>query len=400
MNESVSTMQTMRIALKSRGWLVKKRLFLPVILLSFLWWPFSRETTQQVLADAFFQVGAFVYASLALYYLCTLRVPAETISRFIARHPFYEVFIAAFLGALPGCGGAIIVVTQYTRGVASFGSVVAVLTSTMGDAAFLLLARQPADGLTVMAAGMVVGSLTGIIVNRFHNYRPELIEDEFSSPQDDSHTCASMRVSKALTGLATRFWLVISIPVLLIAMALALQISPADYLPVSEQQLTLSGAVLAIVSVTLWATGSVGTGYYSLTSEDPGSQPPDWKRKAALDTQFVLVWVIMAFMLFEISMLVFGVDLVDVFQSMGVSAVALAILIGFLPGCGPQILVTTLYLNGALPFSAQLGNAISNDGDALFPAIALSPRAALLATLYSGIPAFLVGFGYYFLFEL
>ena len=99
-------------------------------------------------------------------------------------------------------------------------------------------------------------------------------------------------------------------------------------------------------------------------------------------------------------MLVFGVDLVDVFQSMGASAVALAILIGFLPGCGPQILVTTLYLNGALPFSAQLGNAISNDGDALFPAIALSPRAALLATLYSGIPAFLVGFGYYLLFEL
>ena len=75
MNESVSTMQTMRIALKSHGWLVNKRLFLPVILLSFLWWPFSRETTQQVLADAFFQVGAFVYASLALYYLCTLRVP-------------------------------------------------------------------------------------------------------------------------------------------------------------------------------------------------------------------------------------------------------------------------------------------------------------------------------------
>ena len=41
-------------------------------------------------------------------------------------------------------------------------------------------------------------------------------------------------------------------------------------------------------------------------------------------------------------------------------------------------------------FSAQLANAISNDGDALFPAIAIAPKAAILATdLY-----FLAGLGY------
>ena len=79
--------------------------------------------------------------------------------------------------------------------------------------------------------------------------------------------------------------------------------------------------------------------------------------------------------------------------------VGLAILIGFLPGCGPQILVTSLYLNGAIPFSAQLGNAISNDGDALFPAIALSPRAALLATVYSAVPAVLIAYSYWWWFE-
>ncbi|MDF5637828.1 putative manganese transporter, partial [Vibrio parahaemolyticus] len=51
------------------------------------------------------------------------------------------------------------------------------------------------------------------------------------------------------------------------------------------------------------------------------------------------------------------------------------------------------------PLSAQLANAISNDGDALFPAIAMAPKAALVATIYSSIPAFIVGYGYYFLFE-
>ena len=77
----------------------------------------------------------------------------------------------------------------------------------------------------------------------------------------------------------------------------------------------------------------------------------------------------------------------------------IAILVGFIPGCGPQIVITTLYLSGAIPLSAQLGNAISNDGDALFPALALAPRAAVVATLYSALPALVVGYGYFVLFE-
>ena len=39
---------------------------------------------------------------------------------------------------------------------------------------------------------------------------------------------------------------------------------------------------------------------------------------------------------------------------------ALAVLVGFIPGCGPQLVVTSLYLSGSLPLSAQLGNAIAN----------------------------------------
>ena len=75
----------------------------------------------------------------------------------------------------------------------------------------------------------------------------------------------------------------------------------------------------------------------------------------------------------------------------------IAVLVGFVPGCGPQVLVATLYLNRVLPFAALIGNAISNDGDALFPAIALNPRAALIATGYSAIPALIVGYVFYIL---
>ncbi|WOD06430.1 putative manganese transporter [Marinomonas sp. GJ51-6] len=56
-------------------------------------------------------------------------------------------------------------------------------------------------------------------------------------------------------------------------------------------------------------------------------------------------------------------------------------------------------MQNAIPLSAQIANSISNDGDALFPAIALAPKAALFATVYSTIPALIAGYGYYWLVE-
>ena len=40
-----------------------------------------------------------------------------------------------------------------------------------------------------------------------------------------------------------------------------------------------------------------------------------------------------------------------------------------------------------------------NDGDALFPAIAIAPKVAIVATLYSAIPALIVSYLYFFAFE-
>ena len=76
--------------------------------------------------------------------------------------------MASLLGALPGCGGAIVVVTQYIQGRISFGSLVAVLTATMGDAAFLLIAEEPKTGLFIFCLGAFVGVLTGYIIDMIH----------------------------------------------------------------------------------------------------------------------------------------------------------------------------------------------------------------------------------------
>jgi hypothetical protein len=76
-----------------------------------------------------------------------------------------------------------------------------------------------------------------------------------------------------------------------------------------------------------------------------------------------------------------------------------ATIIGFIPGCGPQIVLTTFYVNGLIPFAAQVANTISNDGDSLMPAIAMQPKKALLATFYGIFPALIVGYTVLFFYK-
>jgi uncharacterized membrane protein (GlpM family) len=97
-------------------------------------------------------------------------------------------------------------------------------------------------------------------------------------------------------------------------------------------------------------------------------------QRTVADTNFVTVWVIGAYLVFDLSVYFFAIDLKQVFSGFTLFTPMIAILLGFLPGCGPQVLVTTMYLAGILPLSAQIGNALSNDGDALFPAIAIAPK--------------------------
>ena len=83
--------------------------------------------------------------------------------------------------------------------------------------------------------------------------------------------------------------------------------------------------------------------------------------------------------------------------STGLASVILGVLIGIIPGCGPQVIFVSLYLKGMFPFAALLANAISQDGDALFPLIAMDRKAAFWATVVNTIVAAVVGTAYYFI---
>jgi hypothetical protein len=370
-----------------------KRLLLPLFILTCLAIPQLREITMTALSDAFFQVSVFVAATLLIYYYAIEHLPQLELSYLSAKSPILEISFAAVLGALPGCGGAIIVVTQFTKGQASFGAIVAVLTATMGDAAFLLLATRPTEGLLIMGIGLVVGTFSGLLVNTIH-------KKDFLRPTAQEQKHQIKILSTNIIKISKPVWMVAIIPSLIIAFLIAFNVDFSQFGSNTSTVITLFGALMALFIVSIWALSSRGESYQEVTSEDDACNPPSKIIKVLQDTHFVTAWVVASFMLFEILVNIAGLDLKTWFVHYAYLAPLIAVLIGFLPGCGPQIIVTTLYIQGIIPFSALAGNAISNDGDALFPAIAMAPKAAVIATLYTSIPALIVGYGLYFFAEI
>ena len=75
----------------------------------------------------------------------------------------------------------------------------------------------------------------------------------------------------------------------------------------------------------------------------------------------------------------------------GVIAVLIASIIGIIPGCGPQIIAISAYVKDIISFPALTANAISQDGDALFPLLVRHKAASLWATIHTTIPAIITG---------
>ena len=341
-------------------------------------------------ADAYIQVTSFVAATLFLFYGIE-RLFKIDLTKKLSESGNLQVFFAALLGALPGCGGAIIVVTRYVSGSLSFGSVLATLTATMGDAAFLLIAKEPLTGILMMALGLIVGTISGYVVDKIHGrdfLRPRTAPD---MPSDNSH--ASQQSNSILV---TRIWVALIIPGIVLGILAAFQVD-IDLLfqnPLISQPGTYLGFVGGAFCVFLWAAPAILKG-----SRINNSKIPAYLRNTIADTNFVTAWVVFAFLIFEIWIFSFNVDLESLFKGFALYLQLITIIIGLLPGCGSQVIVTSMYIGGIIPLSAQIGNAISNDGDALFPAIALAPKTAIVATLYSSIPALIVAYGWHFIFE-
>lgn len=400
--------------------------------------------------NAFIEVTVFVGAVLLLFGYINFRQSGKLIKK-IEDSKRAQPIIGSLLGLTPGCGGAIFVVPLFPKGTVSFGTIVATLIATMGDSAFVLLSVMPLQYLLISALSFIVAIIVGYIVDYF-NFGDKLLErinekkakrrenvaahlkkdhdlqrtvlanmgagsdsiQHIGHEEGDEidlvlhHTIKGHQATNSLGYKLTHsgysiYWVLISIGLVLGIMDL-FQID-LNKLPIPNLA-TIIGVLGTGLSVVMMIASKRFV--QSDTHEETELKSLFLKETIihnAQETAFVATWVFLAYFAYELVILALGTgdymageNIVMGFLSQtGLTAVLIGALVGIIPGCGPQIIFVTLYTRGLLPFAALLANAISQDGDALFPLIALDKRSAMWSTVFNTSAGLVVGLIAYFI---
>ncbi len=382
-------------------------------------------------SSTFIQVGTFVGITLLFFGYIDYFTQGGFLNGF-KKYRHLQVVFGTLLGLTPGCGGAIMVMPLYLKGHASFGTMVATLIATMGDAAFVLLVSDPKSLGIVLIISCVVALITGYTVDFFNvgekfapiyteeqlqhdswQFRPEqtefpdesiILQKQINLAQEaviaEEKTIHIPNVSKFLYTFRHNvayyvFWVILVMAFPLGIMNL-MQIDFDSVFPIKN--LSTIGVVGTFFSIL-----------YTLICRKflaDDSLPEECSKLSSLketfihnaeETAFVIMWVFIALFSYELAIhLIGGEEVVAQFMKQtGYSVVLVALLVGLIPGCGPHIILATMYIQGLLPFSALITNAICNDGDALFPILAMDKKASIWATVFGIIPAWIIGTIFY-----
>jgi hypothetical protein len=413
-------------------------------------------------ADAFVEVGVFVGAVLLAFQYVNYVQQGRLVDR-IANAAGWQPALGALLGLTPGCGGAIFVMTLYVRGSVTFGTVVATLVATMGDAAFVLAAAAPLHFLYVSAASLVAAVAVGYAVDALrigaglrgrrgaagggggvaaapgrlaasadeaehlrvahgqgadHVHGGDLVHDSdqlehIGHAEGDAidlalhhrHGPTEGSLGYRLTHRGfIAYWGLLAVGLVFgLAGVLGHDLGERAGWPELTVGLGVLGTAAGIALTAAARRFGVNTSHED--EEHKLFSLRETLIHGAMDTAFVTTWVFVSFVLYHLGVLWLGGGdlttgetlMASWMQRTGLMTVVVGALLGLIPGCGPQILFVTMFTRGLVPFAALLANAISQDGDALFPLLALDRRSALAATLITTVPAVLFGLLVYWL---
>jgi hypothetical protein len=283
-------------------------------------------------------------------------------SRRLARGRFSQYLLAAALGATPGCLGAFTVVTLYSHGAVSFGSVVAAMIAASGDEAFVMLALIPRAALALMAIMFVLALFAGPAVDFFVRRRPAswpqcealvIHPEERPAWLSPAEILAQWKECSAARGI-----LATALAIFAAATATG-QIGPPTWDWVRISLIGVSAASLFVV----------------VTVPDHFLEDHLWRHVARKHVPRVFLWTLAA--------LAASGPLERLLKIGGGThesnwlLLVMACVIGLIPESGPHLIFVTLYAQHAVPFGVLLASSIVQDGHGMLPMLAHSRRAFL-----------------------
>ena len=384
-------------------------------------------------SEAFLHVGSMVGLFIVLFGYINYKTN-ENFANIISKNRKIQPLIGALIGVIPGCGGSLAIMPLYIQRKLSFGAIVASLISSMGDAAFILISSNFKIYLIVSLVGVLTGIITGYIVDFLKleeklNLRPK----KFTSIKRTSCGCSrdtlnynnnsNNKIYKLAYFFTHKIGYIIYLIVLIIGF-LIMNISHSELGHNHEHEiihsitsknndehieednhldesvlLHLSHELEEGIAVTGIFLSLLYTFCYKLVSKKYNIDKEDRSSlnnvlvNAVAEISYVISWIFIAYVIYDIIVIFIGGEqqIANLVLYAGLGSVIIGALLGLIPGCGIQIILMSFYLKGNLPLGAVIANSISQDGDALFPIIAMDKKSAFWATIITTIPAVLVG---------
>jgi len=294
----------------------------------------------------------------------------------LANNKWGQYILAAFLGSLPGCLGAFMVVAMFTHRIISIGAVVAAMIATSGDESFVMLAMIPDQAILLtfflFIIGIGVGALTDLLLKRQSIQIKDC--DGFQVHEMENCQCFPrgeiLKQWKRHSPFRTTTTLLLSIFFIMIATG---QIGPMEWNWIRISILILSSVAIFIVA----------------TVPDHFLEEHLWKHIAKQHIPRIFLWTFGT--LLGMYLLIDQLNLESVIRDNQWIVLSVASFIGLIPESGPHLMFVTLYADGVIPFGILLASSIVQDGHGMLPMLAHSKKTFILVKLINLIIGFLIG---------
>ena len=361
--------------------------------------------------EMFFMVMSWVLISVIVFELINY-FWKDSLSNLLKKSGKNQVAIATLMGVIPGCGGTLFLLPSYNKRELSFSALTAAFISTMGEVAFVLLAFNPMVWLWIttisIITALVVGytlELTGLgkkIEQKIPFKKVDYHKTEFDSHHCEHHNEENKKYKQPefITIINSKILPIATVLIYAITAPIVWQFtvgSSKDYGAYNTFSNWL-GFVWINLLVLWYLFKKALSAKYDIKRvhihESNDKASIIHHLEDAFETfLFITTWVLYGTLIVNMAILGFGEQNINaLFLAIGpFLAMLLASIFGLIPGCGPQLIVTSLYMGGFVGGSALAANAIVQDGDAGLPLAAYDKKSYIYTQIVSMLPALLTG---------
>ena len=337
-----------------------------------------------------------------------------------------QIFLGSLLGLVPGCIGGFATVSLYTHRLLSIGALVAMMISSSGDEAFVIMAMMPKEAVVLFAILFAVSIITGLVTDYiiFRKPQEDLCPDDFEIHDTDTHSherIPSLMRKESYRAMLKpskeRIAILVGIACFIAAVIMGILACGHDHSAETAGHVHTeacthvhtadcghdhghmhshhhSDATLNILNEKsiniMFAIISIITLFFTAVANEHFIKEHIWKHVIKRHMVSIFLWTFGTLLICNIGMQY--LDIAHWINNNMAFVILLAVLVGIIPESGPHLVFVTLFAQGVLPFYVLLVNSIVQDGHSALPLLAESKMSFAKAKLINIAVGLLVGY--------